>query len=441
MQAIEGTAADSKAKFPPVSEIILALRDVLARSQVPIPDLETPYSQVTSPNTNYIAIELKDRTVISTIIIERHQQLDAILHEMSGLDTVMDSIKNLRQKLVEQKDKIVQSMTLHKRLASAVWRLPPEILSHIFMYCLPEEQYLICRRWRDVAAATPGLWCRLFVDVDYSDWQPTTFGCNSWLKRSRQYPLSLAVKFLADGITNQRILLQPYLNQISSFFAYFPLYCTDTPFMLTELVALQELVIHNLDYNPALVLWISQLPLTLRSLKMTGAGLNFEQLSSLNPTWPHLTNVHARILKESQVLLLLRLCPNLSSLTTRMRPGRQALVPYTHTKLQSFRITAPRTPDRCLLRLMNALLLPELRVLEAINVTPWPHKEFKAFLARSRCPLETLIFGAGVTIKNDQRAEYIALIPSLEVVVDPELPNCHDLLILQYIKYSSYHLV
>lgn len=419
-----------------------------------IPDLETPYSQVTPPNANYIAIELKDRTVIGTIIIERHQQLDAILYEMSGLDAVMDSIKNLRQKLVEQKDKIVQSMTLHKRLASAVWRLPPEILSHIFMYCLPEEQYLspaprlgpmlltrICRRWRDVAVATPGLWCRLFVDVDYSDWQPTAFGCNSWLKRSRQYPLSLAVKFLADGIANQRILLQPYLNQISSLFAYFPLYCTDTPFMLTELVALQELVIHNLDYNPALVSWISQLPLTLRSLKMTGAWLNFEQLSFLNPTWPYLTNVHARILKESQVLLLLRLCPNLSSLTTRMRPRRQALVAYTHTKLQSFRITAPRTPDRCLPRLMNALLLPDLRVLEAINITPWPHKEFKAFLARSRCPLETLILGAGVTIKNDQRAEYTALIPSLEVVVDPELPNCHDLLILQYIKYSSYHLV
>jgi hypothetical protein len=363
----------------------------------------------------------------------------------------MDGIKNLRQKLVEQEDRIFQSMTLHERLASTLWRLPPEVLSHIFMYCLPEEQYLspaprlapmlltrICRRWRDVALATPGLWCRLFVDNDHSVWQPTAF---TWLKRSRQYPLSLAVKFLAGCITNQRILLQPYLNQISSLFAYFPLYCTDTPFMLTELVALQELVIHNLDYNPALILWISQLPLTLRSLKMTGAWLNFEQLSSLNPTWPYLTNVHARILQESQVLLLLRLCPNLSSLTTRMRPGRQALVPCTHTRLQSFRITAPRTPDRCLPRLMNALLLPDLRVLEAINVTPWPHNEFKAFLARSRCPLEALIFGAGMTIKNDQRAEYIALIPSLEVVVDPELPNCHDLLILQYIKYSSYHLV
>ncbi|KAG1813160.1 uncharacterized protein BJ212DRAFT_1482631 [Suillus subaureus] len=76
MQAIERTAADSKAKFPPVLDIILALQDILAHSQVPIPDLETPYSQVTPPNANYIAIELKDRTVIGTIIIERHQQLD-----------------------------------------------------------------------------------------------------------------------------------------------------------------------------------------------------------------------------------------------------------------------------------------------------------------------------------------------------------------------------
>ncbi|KAG2365525.1 hypothetical protein BDR07DRAFT_1353739 [Suillus spraguei] len=457
MQALEGTTADSKVNFSSVSDIVLALQNVLARSQVLIPDLETPYSQVTPPNTNCIAIELKDQTAISTIIVERHQQLDAILHDISGLDTVMDGIKDIRQRLVKQKDKIVQSMTLHKRLASALWRLPPEILSHIFMYCLPEEQYLspasslapmlltrICRRWTDVAMCTPGLWCKLFMDVDYSDWQLTAFGCNSWLKRSRQYPLSLAVKCVAKDITYQRILLQPYLNQISSLFAYFPLYCTDTPFMLTELVALRELVIHNLDHKPALVQWISRLPPSLRSLKMTGLSFNFEQLFSSNPTWFHLTNVHARILKEGEVLLLLHLCPNLSSLTARIRPerpGRQTFMPYTHTKLQSFRITAPRTPDHSVSRLMKALLLPDLRVLEAINVTPWPHNEFKGFMARSRCPLETLIFGAGVTIKNDQRAEYIALIPSLEVVVDPELPNCHDLLILQYIKYSSYHLV
>ncbi|KAG2352740.1 hypothetical protein BDR07DRAFT_1223717, partial [Suillus spraguei] len=69
--------------------------------------------------------------------------------------------------LAEKKDKITQSMNSHKRLASALSRLPTEILSHIFMYCLPEDKYLspasklapvlltrICRRWRDVAVST-----------------------------------------------------------------------------------------------------------------------------------------------------------------------------------------------------------------------------------------------------------------------------------------------
>ncbi|KAG2350968.1 hypothetical protein BDR05DRAFT_840418, partial [Suillus weaverae] len=105
------------------------------------------------------------------IITEHQQQLDPVVHEISDLQTVMDSINNLHQQLSEKKDKITQSMNSHKRLASALWRLPTEVLSCIFMYCLLEDKYLspvsnlapvlltrICRQWRDVAVGTPCLW-------------------------------------------------------------------------------------------------------------------------------------------------------------------------------------------------------------------------------------------------------------------------------------------
>ncbi|KAG1748694.1 hypothetical protein EDB19DRAFT_219301 [Suillus lakei] len=195
---------------------------MLACSQVTVPDLETPaYSQATFPNTNYPATELKDRAVIGIIIAEHQQELDSILHEISGLEAVMDSIHNLRRQLVEQKDKITQSMSFHKRLVSTLWRLPTEVLSRIFMYCLLEGKYLapassrapmlltrLCRRWRDVAVDIPSLWCRLFVGVHDGYWQQAAFCYNSWLKRSR-HPLSLALKCVSNNTVEQRSLLQP----------------------------------------------------------------------------------------------------------------------------------------------------------------------------------------------------------------------------------------
>ncbi|KAG1748696.1 hypothetical protein EDB19DRAFT_1683168 [Suillus lakei] len=435
-------AANSKANLSPVSNIIFALQVILARSQVIIPDLETPYSQASSLNTNYPAIELKDRAVIGAIITERQQELDAVLHEISGLETVMDGINNLRRQLVKKKDKITQSMNSHKRLISTLWRLPTEVLSSIFIYCLPEDKYLppasgqapmlltrICRRWRDVAVDMPSLWCRLSVDVHDGYWQRAAFGCNSWLKRSQQRPLSLALTCVACDTVEQRSLLQPYMNQISSLNIHFPYsYYADVPFMLTNLLTLQDLTIRVSDPQPRLVQWMSRLPPTLRSVKIMGL-FDIELLSSLNPVWFHLTDVHMTILRINEVLLLLRLCPNLSSLTTRVAPNRgQALVSFTHTKLQSLRIADNGVFTRPLSDMFNALSLPDLRVFEASNVLPWPHEAFKTLLARSNCPLETLSFGGDVTMTDEQRAEYVALIPSVEVVVDPRVPSWHVLL-------------
>ncbi|KAG1777001.1 hypothetical protein EV702DRAFT_930874, partial [Suillus placidus] len=51
-------------------------------------------------------------------------------------------INHLHRQLTKQKGKIISSITLHKRLVSPLWRLPTEVLSHIFVHCLPEDKYL-----------------------------------------------------------------------------------------------------------------------------------------------------------------------------------------------------------------------------------------------------------------------------------------------------------
>ncbi|KAG2345975.1 hypothetical protein BDR05DRAFT_98637, partial [Suillus weaverae] len=160
-------------------------------------DVETPYSRTPSPNPNHCAIELKDQS-IHAIITDRQQQLEITLHDLSSLETVIDKINHLHRQLTKQKGKIISSITLHKRLVSPLWRLPFEVLSHIFVHCLPEDKYLspasklapvlltrICRQWREVAVGTPSLWCSLSVPFDLIRQLKLPFCLDVWPARIR----------------------------------------------------------------------------------------------------------------------------------------------------------------------------------------------------------------------------------------------------------------
>ncbi|KAG1771060.1 hypothetical protein EV702DRAFT_659273 [Suillus placidus] len=396
--------------------------------------LGTPYS--TFPNTDHGA----QHENISAVITERQQQLDAVLQEVSGLESVMDRIKNLHQQLLKKKDNIIQSMSLHRGLVSALWRFPSELLSLIFVHCLPETEHLlpssklapilltrICRRWREVAVGMSSLWCGVTVDIDHEDWQRAAFFYDAWLERSRDRPLSLALKCFKNDATNLRSLLEHHTNQISSL--HIILFAnTFTPdLLLNDLPALQELTITTFDslwYTPSFAQSISRLPFTLRRLRVVGpSAFDFDRIVSCNPVWAHLTHVEIAIRQPNLILQLLQLGLNLSSLAIGL--GFYDEVPSTfeplaHANLQSLCISSafPMCMGNSFPDVFNALTLPKLRVLEARHIRPWPHEELKTFLARSNCPLESLVFGTGVTTTDEQRGEYIVLIPFLDVVMD-----------------------
>ncbi|KAG2057494.1 hypothetical protein BDR06DRAFT_1005123 [Suillus hirtellus] len=422
-------------KLSPVPGILSTLQTILASSQVILSaDLNTPYSRF--PNTDHSTIELKDHS-ISALITERQQQLDATFHQISALETVMVCLKTLQTQLLEKTDKITQSMNLHKGLLSPLWRLPNEVLPLIFVHCLPTHHHMwptsrlapmlltkICRRWREVATNMPRLWCRLHLqEAEGRDWQRIVFCYSSWLERSRGFQLSLSLKSFQGRLTNIQSLLRPYISQISSLSM---LVCRQVPeLIMTDLLALEELAvtISYLDAIPAIAPSISRQRSSLRSLRLRGMVFNLHYLSYLDSVWAHLTNVEIAMDQPNAVIHLLRLCPNLSSFMIHavfMHTGIQDVEPFTHTKLQSLHIDNSNSgPTNNLSRLLDALSLPQLRVFEAQYIRTWPHEELKAFLVRSNCPLMSLDIGYGVTTTDEQRAEYVAIIPSLEVIVDP----------------------
>jgi len=345
----------------------------------------------------------------------------------------MNKIESLRQHLVEKQDKIDQSMILHKGLTSTFSRFPPEVLSRIFIHCLPETDHpemspelapmlltRICRKWREIVVGTHSLWCRLSVEhFDLAeDWHSVTFRYDLWLKRSRGRPLSLALQCY-DDVTKS--LLQPYMNQIT----YIVLRITAVhQLSAIDLPALQELTI--LSHHPLVgVRSILRLPFIVSSLRLKGLyGFNILHLCPSDSIWAHLTNFEVHVNNPYTFLCLLQLCLNLSSATVGLMPTNdnvvRALKPFTHTKLQSLSIGGSfNATPHSLPYLFNALSLPNLRVLDASHAElRWPHTDFKAFLARSKCPLERLILG-GAKTGHEERAEYMTLIPSLEIVVGP----------------------
>ncbi|KAG1875775.1 hypothetical protein F4604DRAFT_1903713 [Suillus subluteus] len=320
----------------------------------------------------------------------------------------MDGI-HTQQQLVEQKNKVVESINLHERLVSPLWRLPTEILSQIFYHCLPQipepHQFQapskltapmlltrICRRWREVAVGMPNLWCVLSVEVDDRNWQ------------------------------------QPYINQISSLSVEFFHRNTHELNMFRELLALEETFMYE-DISggdmPASIprSTSSQLPSTMCSLYVLGWLLNLNDLSSCNPVWAHLTTLGIAVRTEKAVPHLLQLAPNLSSLTICiMFVDSEPLMPFTHPNLQTLIIfykcydVPLAEPKFC--DLLNALSLPTLRVLIVYNVPQWPHEEFKAFLAQLGSPLESLIV-RGSVMTDEQQAEYAALVPAFRFVLTP----------------------
>lgn len=449
MQTVNSTGNLTSASY-----IIGALQHIL-RSRVFMPDLDTPYSRVLVPNVDHPTIELSSKN-ISTILATRQQQLDAVLHQISGLETAMDDIDILYQQLVEQMEKITQSMAFHKGLGSALWRLPTEILSLIFHHCLPEDKYLspmsnmapmlltrICRPWRDVAVNTPSLWCKLHMkiygvdehftgrhweeqDVEADDrvWQHITFCYDSWLKRSQGCPLSLVLqRYPSTKLLGS--LLQPYKHQISSLSIAFPGGAERPQLLLEGLSTLRELVILVMEDSdiPAIAQSISQLPSTMRILDVTNLPFDIHHISSLNPVLAHLTQVKITLYDSDALLQLLRLCPNLSSLRvcTKFLEDR-TLEPFTHANIRSFRMgpySGLMMKPSLLAGVFDALSLPNLRIFEGYFLMSgeWPHKQLRDLFARSKCPLESLIFRGWTTTMDVPKAEYVALIPSLNIVV------------------------
>lgn len=134
--------------------------------------------------------------------------------ELLNIDSVINNLQAeieaiyARIAVQQEKRRSVETRILENRARiSPVRFLPTEILQQIFKSCLPNDRYVIphilsaplllcqiCRRWRDIAQATPELWS----SIDVHDWGVWTADFYTamvarWLAAARTRPLTVSV--------------------------------------------------------------------------------------------------------------------------------------------------------------------------------------------------------------------------------------------------------
>ncbi|KAK1222878.1 hypothetical protein PQX77_014300 [Marasmius sp. AFHP31] len=121
-------------------------------------------------------------------------------------DESIDRHKSIVKVLENERDHIIGTLARYNALISPIRLLPLEVMSQIFLLCLPDHPFVppsssdapliltqVCRSWRDIALSTPGLWASIAITVYKTRCKPPASVIETWMQRSKLHPISFAI--------------------------------------------------------------------------------------------------------------------------------------------------------------------------------------------------------------------------------------------------------
>ncbi|KAJ7194410.1 hypothetical protein GGX14DRAFT_576354 [Mycena pura] len=342
-------------------------------------------------------------------------QLRASLEEISGAILQQEALlSELRSKQQE----------FERRLGLVVYpvlTLPNEIISRIFVYCLPSHGRVrptlqeaplllaqICRHWRVIALET----CELWSSVD-PNFKRTRKGIQSllesWFSRGKEHPLSLTLRTdeitfpfpvgaIIHTVAHRLWRLELCLDDMSDV----ELANNHTGFPnLRQLAVLRK--IPSSPNNHPILLGFSDAPL-LSELKIHGdPGLPNLDL------YPLLTNLEVHNIPATILHSILQQLPQLLHVTARLEQTTNTIRgPVTIApSLQSFVLWGPCS------NILKSLTLPGLRRLELH--TSDRHSSRPDFFRRSACALDHLAIALDQGM--DELADCLHAVPTVTSLV------------------------
>jgi len=318
------------------------------------------------------------------------------------------------------------------------WRLPPEIMSEIFILCttvkmrslddLDLEQDIlqlsltyVCRLWHSIANSTPALWksLRIYLPLDHRTNQSVQ-DIQQWISRSGQLPLSIQVHHnpsLPMTLSGPR--LDDVINLVNSYsHRWESLKITLIPELLSRF--------RNSSSGPAILKTLILAPVCKFDLRQHSfnIGASFSSPTyvslSLNYVWPlgicwdEVTRFTARRIRVGRALEILRLPPQLQefSLFELWRENDDDLPssPVLHSRLETLHVYL--SLKAVSYQLMDHITLPSLKHFNC-SAHHLPVDSIVDFLDRSGCSLETFSL-RDADIDEDDITYLLCAMPHLE---------------------------
>ncbi|KAG2363466.1 hypothetical protein BDR07DRAFT_1608787 [Suillus spraguei] len=378
-------------------------------------------------------------STIHAVVTQRKSQLAALDDHIDLLNHALEKLQDIQAKLKEKRVIVQQSLAFHEALASpASYLLPSELLGEIFLRCLPQTNYVtpspdecpmvltrVCRHWRAVALSTPRLWASLSISLLRAD---TASGdeYKRWLEKARSVPLSIRVVHDMDLSDRKKPIslqwLRPFLRQCSDLWWHGP----PVQGLLDNVQSLSrfQITFHKANF---LVSIPSPTP-QLRSAVLQSLTDDLHSLRSIDLPWHQLLDLKIQfaLVSSATFLQVIGLCTQVqrvsvssicadTSLQTDLQTS--SLLGTVNHSIHRLEVNVIRAG---LGSLFEALTLPALEELVirfcSPDGYPWPHKQFSAFVTRSKCSLKWLTIhrnkGAGSHL-----TEYLKMLPGLKIVM------------------------
>ncbi|KAJ7161463.1 hypothetical protein C8R43DRAFT_335935 [Mycena crocata] len=299
----------------------------------------------------------------------------------------------------------------------SILALPPELLSEIFVHCLPDDAFVtpnswtaplllcgICRHFREVALATPHLWSSLYLNLDIANGSVDhVHFCRSWLSRACTTPLSLS---LYDGEG------RPPSDSLCSLFQTIAALSSQWRTLVIDIASSSaQLLLFEDDEFPMLEkleitwLWDPPNPISfsyaphLRELSVPYSA----DLPNIRMHWDQLTTFRSCQILPSDCLQIL--CDATHLVVAEFQSEAYWELQWTEedvNDLSGLPTTIPpaihiqslmlRMPSRSIIAVLHHLKTPALKILELDFILPGHDGtiSFLSFMSRSAFQLHTL---------------------------------------------------
>jgi F-box-like len=376
--------------------------------------------------------------------------------QLADLDSEIARVTALLRQLRQKRTPLKREINAH----STVLRLPPEILSEIFVTYLAtngvdfvHQSWMrltitnspllfgrVCRAWREIAWSTPSLWCSMrlpnlqkkkldFVLVD------------GWLKRSGSLPLSICAALPSDNsspiIVAIMDVIAKYSERWQNVHFELPLHCYDVLKRVKSRLPILHYI--GIEKEPwaevALHLDMFSVAPLLRHLYMRGINLYDFDL----PT-DQVTKLTLECDFVNEFLYLLRYSPQVVHCLVvgiSIPSPRDQLHHALASKLENLEISFDQDYNGPISDILDALTLPAVRAFSCIAVEiDFPHLSFISLISRSSCSLQSLCLESCKT-SDSEFVDCLRAIPSLQKLLLTEVTLTHEILRLLTPCYIS----